>query len=102
MSNPVKKVLRKAKKTHLLRKAPVLNPFAKAIAKRRGILALQRDKNNVRDANFNKALGGLKLYRERIEVEKKRQEDIATVRLKNLTKARRAKEKKNNGNLYVQ
>ncbi len=94
MPNLVKKVLRKAKKTHRPHKAIALNPFAQALAKQRGILAWEQDKIIKRDSNFKKLLQGQHRYRAEQDAEKERQEEISMVRLKNLKKARRAKEKK--------
>jgi len=53
----------------------------------------ERDKKVVRDHNFNKMLAGLEQYREKVQTEKERQEQINQTRLKNLKKARRVRRK---------
>jgi hypothetical protein len=88
----VKKVIRKIR--HKFKRPekpehPLVKIIAEAKAERYRQEFWERDKKNVRDANFKKALQALEVRREEQRKEKERQAEIAEQRLKNLKKARR-------------
>ena len=96
MTRIAKKVLRNLRKT---RKPPKIDTSRDWLAKIKGKQNLhatwEQDKKIKRDANFQKLLIGQAKHRAKINAEKERQEEINVVRLKNLKKARKAKEKRN-------
>jgi len=88
--NIVKKVLRKIRGTHLPSFVKPATPEELLKAKMYKHEFWERDKKTVRNSSFKKAQLKLEEYRKAQKEEKERQAIIASNRLKNLKKARRA------------
>jgi hypothetical protein len=95
MSDIFKKVMRKIKRVPQRQDTPQRIALVLKQAEEYSAAFWERDKKTQRTHAFKKAQIRLKEYRESVRIEKERQDTIAEQRLKNLKKARKAKEKNN-------